>query len=175
MYCTYYSCSKKIFLGGAIISMGLLTNMWLLGFLICPFAFFVSYPPDITLIHFRLRFLFTGPRPHRPPKVTANLKSFVKLFSLKQKANQILPVTAEKIKVCLFKKSASCFFLFFLVLCKFWSKWPRVLVDKGLKWGNVKQKPFRRFRYIHVYSSIFRHIQAESGILRNDSSIFRQI
>ena len=32
------------------------------------------------------------------------------LFSLKQKLNQILPVTKEKIKFCLVKKTASCSF-----------------------------------------------------------------
>ena len=34
----------------------------------------------------------------------------LKAFSLKHKANQILPATTEKIKLCLFKKIASCYF-----------------------------------------------------------------
>ena len=35
---------------------------------------------------------------------------FLKVLSLKHKANQILPATTEKIKLCLFKKTASCYF-----------------------------------------------------------------
>ena len=38
------------------------------------------------------------------------------------------------------------------------------------KWGNVKQKPFRRFRHIQVYFSIFRHIQAYSDISRHNQA-----
>ena len=34
----------------------------------------------------------------------------LKVFSLKHKANQILPAATEKIKLCLFKKIASCYF-----------------------------------------------------------------
>ena len=46
-----------------------------------------------------------------PPKSNCKFKiSLVKIFSLKQKTNQILPATIEKVKFCLFKKTASCSF-----------------------------------------------------------------
>ena len=41
-----------------------------------------------------------------------------KIFSLKQKINQILPATVEKVKFCLFRKIVSYSFMFLLVSCK---------------------------------------------------------
>ena len=48
-----------------------------------------------------------------PPLPKGNKKFkilFVKMFSLKQKLNQILPVTKDKIKFCPVKKTASYWF-----------------------------------------------------------------
>ena len=42
----------------------------------------------------------------------------VRIFNLKQKTNQILPATVEKIKFCLLKKTVPCSFMFLLVSCK---------------------------------------------------------
>ena len=48
---------------------------------------------------------------HSAPKGDSEYEILlVKVFSLKQKTNQILPATTEKIKFCLFKKTASCLF-----------------------------------------------------------------
>ena len=58
-----------------------------------------------------------------------------KVFSLKQKTNQILPATIEKIIFCLQENS-----LMYLQIKIFVEISNRV--DKGLKWGHVKQKTF---------------------------------
>ena len=74
----------------------------------------------------------------------------VKIFSVKQKANQILPAAMRKIKFFLFKRTASCSFR------------RRTTIE------NCKTKAIYagRFRHIHAYSDIwkytqklFRHIQ----------------
>ena len=44
---------------------------------------------------------------HSAPKGNSKYKILlVKIFSLKQKTNEILPAAIEKIKFCLFKKTA---------------------------------------------------------------------
>ena len=78
----------------------------------------------------------------------------VKIFSLKQKINQILPATTEKIKMFLFKKSVFGSF------------------NKGLQWESVKQNSFRQ---IQAHSNIFWHIQTYSGIFQIHSDIFRTL
>ena len=57
-----------------------------------------------------------------------------------------------------------------------------VPLDKGLRWGNVKQKPFRQiwinthiFLHILTYSDIFRSNQVYSGIIQTYSFIFRTL
>ena len=50
----------------------------------------------------------------------------VKIFGLKQNTTQILPAALGKIKFCLLTKQ------------------PHVALDKGLQFGNVKQKLFRQ-------------------------------
>ena len=70
-----------------------------------------------------------GPWPILPPKVTANLKSCLQKYSVEnKKQNQILPATIEKI-------------IFF-----FPRKLPMVLLDKGLQWVNVNQRPFKHIQ-----------------------------
>ena len=52
-----------------------------------------------------------SPQSLSPPKVTPNLKSyFLKIFSIKQKTNEILPGAIEEIKFCLVKKTSLCSF-----------------------------------------------------------------
>ena len=48
------------------------------------------------------------PRPLWHLKITGNVIFFVKIFSLKQKPNQIFLATIEKVKFRLFKKIDSC-------------------------------------------------------------------
>ena len=59
---------------------------------------------------------------------------------------------------------------------------PRVKVNKGLQWGNVKQRPFRQiytysriFLLFQAHSDIFSHNQIFSGILKTYSNIFRTL
>ena len=55
--------------------------------------------------------VYQGSRPVAPSAPKGNRRfGVLKVFSLKHKANQILPATTEKIKLCLFKKIASCYF-----------------------------------------------------------------
>ena len=49
---------------------------------------------------------------------------------------------------------------------------PRVKVNKGLQWGNVKQRPFRQ---IYAYSRIFLLFQVHSVIIRHFQEFFRHI
>ena len=68
--------------------------------------------------------------------------------------------------MCVSKKAASISFrLKLLVLCNCSNKWPRLQVDKGLQWGNIKQKviqaDLRIFTHIPAYSDISRHIQPD--------------
>ena len=51
---------------------------------------------------------------------------FIEIFNLKQKANQILSATIEKINFFLSRKQSM------------------VLLDKVLQWRTVKQNPFRQ-------------------------------
>ena len=69
--------------------------------------------------------------------ITTSKLLFAKIFSLKQKTNQILSATLEKIKYCLFKKTVYVSF--------------------------KKQKPFRQMQ---IYLYIFWHIQIYFGISR---------
>ena len=79
------------------------------------------------------RFLIPGPL--RPKGKSKFEILFVKIFSLKQKINQILPATIEKIKFCLFKKT-------------------NVSFRQGITIGKCKTKS------IQADVVIFRHIQA---------------
>ena len=56
---------------------------------------------DICIKHIKIQ----GRRPSAPKGNSTFEVLLVKIFSLKQKTNQILPATTEKIKFCLFKKT----------------------------------------------------------------------
>ena len=76
--------------------------------------------------------IYQDSRPLAPstPKVNSKFEILlVKVFNLKQKANQIHPATIENINLCLFKNTAS-----FLETIKF------VEISN---WRQVKQKQFR--------------------------------
>ena len=88
----------------------------------------------------------------RPPATQA-LKSnskfeilLVKIFSLKQKANQILPVTVGKIKFCLFNSTAHS-------------------SRQGITMGTCKTKA------LQADLGIFTHILAYSGIIQAYSEL----
>ena len=80
------------------------------------------------------------------PKANNKLEIlFVKLVRLKQKTNQMLRATIDKIRFRLFKKITSCSFRYGIAIEKCKAK--TIQVDS------------RTFRYIQAYSDIFRHNQ----------------
>ena len=85
----------------------------------------------------------------------------VKIFSLKQKANQILSAAIEKIKFFLFKKTVYGSFRQVITLEK--------CITKAI------QANLTIFTHIPAYLGIFTVIQAQSSIFRDYSSIFRHI
>ena len=71
-----------------------------------------AYKINVSLIIFTLLLLYNGISRYNiatsVPKGHSKLKILlVKVFNLKQKINQVLPVTIETIKFCIFKKTSS--------------------------------------------------------------------
>ena len=85
----------------------------------------------------------------------------VKIFCLKQKANQIFTAAIEKVKFILFKETI-------------YGSSRQVITMKKRKTKAI-QADLTIFPYIPAYSDIFTFIQAQSSIFRNYSSIFRHI
>ena len=85
----------------------------------------------------------------------------VKIFSLKQKANQILSATIEKIKFFLFRKTVYGSF------------------KQGITMEKCKTKAIQAdltiFPHIQAYSHLLRDNQAHSGIIQAYPGIFRTL
>ena len=105
-------------------------------------------------------------RPLRPPEISAKFQIlFVKTFSLKQKANKILPTTTKKSNFVSSRKQPHVRSHYNFQFCE-------LLRRYKLQRGNVKEKPFRQ---IQVYSCICRHIQVYSNIIMHIEQLFRHI
>ena len=83
----------------------------------------------------------------------------VKIFCLKQKANQILTAAIEKVKFFLFKETI-------------YGSSRQVIIMKKRKTKAI-QVDLTIFTHIPAYSHLFRHNQAYSGIIQAYSGIFR--
>ena len=105
----------------------------------------------------------------QPSKVIKNFEILVvKTFSLKQKLNQILPATIEKIKFCLITKTASCSsriqnnFQFHVNI---------EISNHAFKYT----RDYNGERRIHTHSAMFRYFQTYSGIIRHIRELFKHI
>ena len=99
------------------------------------------------------------------------------MFGLKQKLNEIFPVTIKKIEFCLVKKKAPWSLNIFSSFVQTVKQTTACSNKQRNKSGKCEIKAIHKglaiFTLIPVYLGIFRHVPGYSGISKNYSGVFR--
>ena len=101
------------------------------------------------------------------------------MFGLKQKLNEIFPVTIKKIEFCLVKKKAPWTLTIFSSFVQTVKQITTCSNKQGNKNVKCKTKAIHKdlaiFTLTPVYLGICRHVQGYSGIFKNYSGVFRTL